>query len=286
MNIIRLTSKDIKQLKKYELHDSIENTESILYLYRKRELLKIFKSTDEDYRLNKNYILNRLFYLKEHINMPELIMPKELVKVSGKNTGFTMEFIKENTNLSLVFNSSKISIEDKLFFLKEIGKIIEKIEANEILRANSFQLGDIHEGNFIFDNKNNMVKAVDLDSSYVDGMNAPNSKFLTFNDKLWDFPNKYPLSSNDRHIPNYNTTILSYIYMLLNMITEEYVPNMSISNFCSHLNMLNDVGFNKELLDSIFAIYLPKENYFDLTLFDTINPKLILKYREIKNAKK
>ena len=286
MEIIRITSKDLKKLSKYKLHDSIENTESILYLYKKRELLKIFKSTDEDYRINKNYILNRLFYLQEHINMPELIMPKELVKVSGKNTGFTMEFIKENTNLSLIFKNPKISIEDKLFFLKEIGKIIEKIESNEVLKTNLFQLGDIHEGNFIFDNKNNMVKAVDLDSSYVDGMNAPNSKFLTFNDKLWDFPNKYPLDSNDRHIPNYNTTIISYIYMILNMITEEYVPNMTISDFCSNLNILNDVGLNKELLDSIFAIYLPKENYLDFELVETINPKLILKYREIKNAKK
>lgn len=35
MEIIRITSKDLKKLSKYELHDSIENTESILYLYKK-----------------------------------------------------------------------------------------------------------------------------------------------------------------------------------------------------------------------------------------------------------
>lgn len=286
MEIIRLSSKDIKSLNRYELHDDIENTESILYLYRKRELLKLFRCTDENYRINKNFILNRLFYLKNYVNMVELVMPNELVKVGGKTSGYTMDFIKENTNIGLILKSTEVSLEDKIFFLREIGKIIEKIELNDILKENSFHLGDIHEGNFIYDNKNNMVKSVDLDSAYIPGMSAPNSKFLTFNDKLWDFPSKYPLDEEDRHIPNYNTTILSYIYMLLNLVSDEYSPDMSISNFCTMLNMLKDIGFERELLDSIFTIYLPKDNYLDFELVDTITPKLIYKYREIKNVKK
>ena len=68
--------------------------------------------------------------------------------------------------------------------------------------------------------------------------------------------------------------------MILNLITDEYSPNMSISYFCKILNVLSDVGFEKELLDSIFNIYLPKDNYLDFNLINSINSKLSLKYRE------
>lgn len=280
MDIIRLNSKDIKKLNKYELHSHIENTESILYLYNhKKELLKLFKSNDKDYILNKSFIINKLFYIKDNVDMKELVMPNSLVKVSGLSIGYTMDFISQNTNLSLILNSEKVSIEDKIYFLKKIGKIIEKIELNDTLNKNGFHLGDIHDGNFIYDNKNNMIKGVDLDSAYVRGVVAPSSKYLTFNDKLWDFPKKYPLDENDRHIPNHNTTIISYIYMLLNFISGEYTPNISISRFCNILNDLSSVGFNKELLDAIYNIYLPKDNYLDFELIDTITPELVLKYK-------
>lgn len=286
MDIIRLSSKDIKNLSKYELHSNIENRESVLYLYGAYELLKLFKDTSDNYKMNKNYILNRLFYLKEYINIAELVMPKSLVKVGGNTGGYTMDFISSNTNVGLVMRSDEVSIEDKVFLLKCIGKILLKIENDNVLRQNDFYLGDIHEGNFIYDNKNNMVRVIDIDSAYVSGMNAPDSKFLTYNDKLWDFSRKYPLDENNRHIPNYNTTILSYIYMLLNLISGEYSPDMSISNFCNMLNDLKSIGFESELLDIIFTIYLPKDNYFDFDLIDSIDPKLIYKYREIKNVKK
>ena len=86
-----------------------------------------------------------------------------------------MEFIKNNTNLSLIFKSEKVSIEDKVFFLHTILRIIERIEKEEVL---------------------------------------------------------------------------------------------------------NSVGFNRELLDTIFNIYKKSDNYFDYNLVDTITPKLVLKYKE------
>ncbi len=286
MEIIRLTSKKIKNLKKYELHKDIENTESDLFLYRQNELLKIFKSPNYDYINNKMFVLNKLFYIKDNSDLFEIVWPNSLVKVSGRSNGYTMDFVKSNTNLSRILNSSDVSIEDKIYFLKVIGKILSKIEYDDTLSSVDFHLGDIHEGNFIYDNKTNSIKVVDIDSSYVKGSLAPTSKFLTFNDKLWDFPNKYPLDENDRHIPNHNTTILSFIYMLLNLITGEYSPDMSIKDFCNILNKLNDLGFNKALLDSIYNIYLPKDNMFDYYLLNTITTKLVLKYKEIYNRER
>ena len=68
-----------------------------------------------------------------------------------------MDFIKNNTNIGLILNDDKISFEDKLFLIKEIGKILRKIERNTTLQEINFHLGDIHEYNFIYDNKERMV---------------------------------------------------------------------------------------------------------------------------------
>lgn len=286
MDTLRITSKDLKKLSKYELHRDIDNSESRLYLFQKRELLKIFKSTDKDYLTNKLFILNRLLDIKPDINIPELVLPNELAKVSGIVKGYTMDFIEKNTNLGLLLKNPNISLEDKIYFIIKIGKVLNKIMLDKTLNEERFYLGDIHEGNFIYDNSNNLIKVVDIDSAYIPGMEAPNSKFLTLNDKLLTFNNKYPIDKNEKHIPNNNTTILSYIYILLNFLTEEYSPDMDKTNFCNNLTMLSQAGFNRELLDAIFNIYKTTDNYFDFEILKTIEPKLILKYREIKNAKK
>ena len=174
MEIIRFDRKDLRKLKTYEIHSDIYNTESYLYIY-KNMLLKLFASKDEDVLNNKLFVLNKLFYLKEYINIKEFVQPESLVKIGSINKGYTMEFIKNNTNLSLIFKSEKVSIEDKVFFLHTILRIIERIEKEEVL---------------------------------------------------------------------------------------------------------NSVGFNRELLDTIFNIYKKSDNYFDYNLVDTITPKLVLKYKE------
>lgn len=285
MEYIKLSEEELFSLKSYKLHKDIDNTESRLYLYNLNELLKIFKCNNEHFKTNKLYVINKLFYIKDHLNLKELVLPNKLVKINW-DFGYTMDFIENNTNLALILKNKNVSIEDKLYFIKQLGYLLDKIESNDILRKINFHLGDIHEGNFIYDNKNNIIRVVDLDSSYVDFVNAPNSKFLTFNDKLWSFPNKYPLDKNDRHIPNKNTTILSFVYILLNFLTGEYSPDIGSKVFLHTLNMLLDVGFNKELLDSICNIYTLNENYFNYELLNTVTPKLVYKFNEIKNVKK
>ena len=93
---------------------------------------------------------------------------------------------------------------------------------------------------------------------------------------------------NFRHIPNKNTTLISYIYMFLNTLTNEYVPDLSISRFCEILNMLNSVGVDNKLLDTFFNIYLPSDNYLDYELLDSISEDQYNKFKELqlKNVKK
>lgn len=115
MKIIKLNPNDINRLKQYEIHKSIKNQEANLYIYM-NYLFKLFKSNDQTQLDNKMYILNKLFYIKDYIDIKEIVWPNDLVKISKINRGYTMDFIKDNTNISLIFNSNKISIEDKLYF--------------------------------------------------------------------------------------------------------------------------------------------------------------------------
>lgn len=285
MEIIRLSEKDIKKLGKYKLDKEIDNTESTLYVYHDGLLLKLFNSTDEEYLENKMFVINRLFYLKDYTDIKEIVWPISLVKRKALGNGYTMEFIKDNSNLGQILKDPKVPFEDKITFLYGIGKILLKVKYDTALNNAEFHFGDIHEGNFIYDKRDHTIKTVDNDSSMLSGAKAPKSKFLTYNDKLWDFEYKYPLDENSRHIPNNNTTILSYIYMLLNLITGEYSPDMSIKEFCEVLNRLNKLGVNKELLDSIFNIYMPKDNYLDFELIKTVDSKVILKYRNLYSKK-
>ena len=284
MDIINLSCRGKYNLNKYELHKDIENSESVLYIYNNKELIKIINN--KDFLNYKLYVINKLCNLKNILDLEELVLPNSLVKHKREVIGYTMDFVKNNTNVGLILNNNKINFIDKKFILKEIANILKKIEDKKILRQLNFYLGDIHEYNFIYDNKEKHLKVIDIDSSYFEGAKAPISKFLTYNDKLWDFNIKYPIDNETKnYVPNKNTTVLSYIYILLNTITGEYIPNISVSEFCRILNMLNAVGINKELLDSIFNIYLPKDNFIDYELIDSITEKQYNKFKELQLRK-
>jgi len=291
MKILRLTDDDLRNLEKFELKEGIHNSESNIFIYNNNELLKLFKNTHDV--ISKFYVLNKLFFIKENINIEELVLPNKLVKVESEPAGYLMDYIKNNTNIGLILNKENISFNDKKFLLIEIANILKMIENNNVLNKVGFYLGDIHEYNFIYDNKENMIKAIDIDSAYVNGAEAPVSKFLTYNNKLWELEEKYPYTTDNlrylvKHIPNNNTTILSYIYILLNVLTGEYSPDFTIKEFCATLNMLDTCGVNKELLDSIFNIYLPNDNYLDYDLINSITEKQFNDFKslQLKNVKK
>lgn len=288
MKAIILKNSDFKKLKKYKLEKGIFHNESELYYYNSKEILKMFNRTDDENTTNKKVILNSLFSLKENISDERFVMPNATVRLNDISYGYIMNLITNNINLELLLKDNNVPISNKIEILKQVGKIIQYIEHSKEFADIGFHLGDIHDSNFIYDQNDGKVKAIDLDGAYVPSMIAPNSRFLTFNDKLWDdsFHEKYPLDENDRHIPNHNTSVISYVYMLLNNITGEYTPNLSIAAFCDELNLLADAGFKRELLDTFFNIYLPKNNHFDLELIDSITPQKVLKYKENKERSK
>lgn len=118
-----------------------------------------------------------------------------------------------------------------------------------------------------------MVKAVDMDSAYINDSSIPISTFLTSNKKLVNNPQKYPFDPvKNVPIPNHNTTILSFVYMLLNALSNNTSNGWSFDMFYNYLNYLQDLGCSKELLDAIENIYQRSpRNEFPSELLDLID---------------
>ena len=160
--------------------------------------------------------------------------------------------------------------------LKEIGYLLEKTMKIEGLQG-SFYLGDIHEGNFIYDIEKGMYRAVDLDSCKIGNNNPSSSQYLSLNRKLEDFPNKYPVFNMDPfisfYINNENTTVLSYIYMILNTMSKVKVHDLSVEEYYNYLQYLKDNGVPSELIDMFALIYTQSKNKIDIEALDGIPAK-------------
>lgn len=215
MKNLVISQKQFEKMDKYILDNSICSIEAQLFVWntkkdcdQQKKLLKKYHVTGQEYFKNKLYTINMLISNSEALQMPELVLPEQLLTIDDETVGYVMPFIENNINLGTLLNSDSINLLKKIQILKEIGKILNKTLHIQNLNINFF-LGDIHENNFIFDRDKKIFKAVDLDSCRIGRNDSSISRYLTFNDKLWDYPQKYPLNENDIHISNENTVILS-----------------------------------------------------------------------------
>ena len=201
--------------------------------------------------------------------MPELVTPTSLVSLDGEISGFAMPFIEDNTNLALLLNNPKVTLSQKIKLLKEILNILIKVQDSHELDGKFF-LGDIHEANFIWDITEQTVRAVDMDSSYFSGGFISVSKVTTFNYLLEGFPNKYILDDESgKFIPNKDITSVSFIYMLLNVLSGcNDSHHWSYNEFYNYLSFLEKKGLSKELLDIIANLYTAGN-------IDIYNPELL-----------
>ncbi len=281
VQITSLTERQLKKLPQLNISSKIINTEARLYIEnRKRnysqikELLKIFYNQSNEYLSDKVYVIGKLMALFEELEMPELVLPTSLVAINGKVSGYSMPWIEDNINLSLILNNPRVKVSEKLKYLKEILQILINLRSNPELR-DKFYLGDIHEANFIFDIDEQIVKVVDLDSCYFSGGPIPISKFTTYNDKLFDKPDKYVIDlGSDKVIPNDQTTSLSFLLMLLNSLSGEKAYRWNYEEYYQYISDLKRLGFPSNILNLFLDVYTNgKLDIFDPELLDGIDPE-------------
>ena len=263
MKVINITKRQLRKMLPLNLSRSIINKEGKLYIrdYKQKyghfqDLLKIYNNQSESYIADKVAVITKLIATFESLDMPELVTPTSLVSLDGEISGFAMPFIEVNTNLALLLNNPKVTLSQKIKLLKEILNILIKVQDSHELDGKFF-LGDIHEANFIWDITEQTVRAVDMDSSYFSGGFISVSKVTTFNYLLEGFPNKYILDDESgKFIPNKDITSVSFIYMLLNVLSGcNDSHHWSYNEFYNYLSFLEKKGLSKELLDIIANLY-------------------------------
>lgn len=162
-----ITTEQFSSLTPYHLNSSITSTECMLYLYNGMLLKKYhpYDIADCEFMKNKIITLSVLNKHKDEINIPELILPEQLISIDNILSGFTMRFISNNENLSQILQNEQIDTKRKLELLKSCGDIIQKV--HDVTCVDNFLLGDIHESNFIYNRNDDKMYAVDMDSCKI-----------------------------------------------------------------------------------------------------------------------
>lgn len=285
MKIINLSSKKFKELDKLSLSREVLNTEGILYNFNYRGQKKILK---ELYITNGYTFANKLYTLEMLDNNKEYLpssfcIPDYLCTVNGNVVGFTVPKL-DGVNLTTILKSKNINYKEQIYYLKKIGEILNQlyyIRKNTPLK--DIYINDLHDSNFIVDNKTQELKVIDLDSCKI-GSNKPfAARFLTPY-SLINGVSKYKinddLNSNGYILADSNTDLYCYSMVLLNYLYGTKYPNDGIENFYEYLNYLEAIGINKDLIKTFSKLVNNCNNENPLNYLDTLTEEQIFRARK------
>ena len=295
MQIITLTKKQFESLKKYKIKDNLFTAEGDFYILplsnkwkTVKKLLKKFHNTSGKNYDNKIKTIKSLIELKQIINVPELVLPENLVQIDNEVIGYTMELIP-SINLEEALLSNEIDVEKKIKYLSQIGIILEKMEyVRKYTELKEFYLNDVHENNFVVDLKSDSVRVVDVDSCKIsDNISCTiGSKYLQ-PDTLITHIDKYKQDENFVYgcsfIPTRDTDLYCYTIMILNFIYGGEIEKLTIEEYYDYLEYLLSIGTDRQIINIFKKITTnsPNENPYKL-----LNSLIPLYGRMHKNAYK
>ena len=279
MQIINMSKTKLNSLEPLILPKNVTSTECELFkypYYGKEKLLKKLHRTDGIIFANKLYTIEALNANKD--SMPSnFVLPESLVSINKKIEAFTMKYIK-GINLSVILNNPDITYEEKIHYLKSIGRILEQMQnIRKYTNLNNFYLGDIHEDNFLVKRDKQEIYIVDLDSCKIAGNKSFPGRYLT-NSSLIKYNNtKYQTLSQTDDLADYkideNTDIYCYIIMILNYLYDGRVDRLSLDKFYDFINYLEDIKVNIELIECFNKIVVGGNNINPCNYLDTLTPK-------------
>lgn len=284
MKVIEISKSKLNSLEKIILDENISNSEAFLYIYNLRankKVLKIFFISEGLYFNNKILTVNSLIDASEQLGKDQLVIPESFVLTDEKVVGFSMPFI-QGINLQTLLKDLNIPIPVKIKYLKEVLKIIEKVQKT-ILYNQPFHLSDICESNFILDTQLNIVRALDLDGCKIANNIASPVSYLFSNPNVKYLTHKYPTNQYGIHMPNQNSEYFCFILMVLNTIFCGQINTISIPDYYSYLQYLKDLDVSNEILDYFSNIYTSCPNNFSSELLDELvsNEKLVRAHHKV-----
>lgn len=291
MQIINMSKTKLNSLEPLILPKNVTSTECELFkypYYGKEKLLKKLHRTDGIIFANKLYTIEALNANKD--SMPSnFVLPESLVSINKKIEAFTMKYIK-GINLSVILNNPDITYEEKIHYLKSIGRILEQMQnIRKYTNLNNFYLGDIHEDNFLVERDKQEIYIVDLDSCKIAGNKSFPGRYLTNSSLIKYNSTKYQTLSQTDDLADYkideNTDIYCYIIMILNYLYDGRVDRLSLDKFYDFINYLEDIKVNIELIECFNKIVVGENNINPCNYLDTLTPKQVAGARRLYKKK-
>lgn len=291
MQIINMSKTKLNSLEPLILPKNVTSTECELFkypYYGKEKLLKKLHRTDGIIFANKLYTIEALNANKD--SMPSnFVLPESLVSINKKIEAFTMKYIK-GINLSVILNNPDITYEEKIHYLKSIGRILEQMQnIRKYTNLNNFYLGNIHEDNFLVERDKQEIYIVDLDSCKIAGNKSFPGRYLTNSSLIKYNSTKYQTLSQTDDLADYkideNTDIYCYIIMILNYLYDGRVDRLSLDKFYDFINYLEDIKVNIELIECFNKIVVGGNNINPCNYLDTLTPKQVAGARRLYKKK-
>ena len=292
MKIKNFSKREYNEFK--ELRVDTINTEALLFLIPSKDrwnksykLFKDFYINEGTTFSNKLATINTLHDYKEDINIDELVIPDELCSIDYNIQGYLMDFIRSN-NLSRVLLNNKITLEEKINYLKQIGNLLNKLKS---LRKNNelkdFYLCDLHEDNIVVD-CDGIIRVVDLDSCKIGGNLPSPSKYLVNLRRKSIINDKYKFDNycDDLIAPNEETDNYCYSIILLNFLYQDNICKLSLDEFYNYIDYLNSIGIDNNLINIFYNLYTNKSNENPVEYLDSLDNNCYKAMKKIYEYKK
>lgn len=254
MKVTTISKKKYKELHKLVLEDGICNSESIVYdinIRGERKILKELKEKEGEYYATKLYTVQMLDSSREYLPKG-LCIPDSLAVVKGETIGFTVPYV-EGINLATILNSTKVSVDEQIYYLRKIGQLLEQLRnVRKYTPLKDFYINDLHESNFIVNPNNRELTAIDLDSSKIGANGVYPSRYASPCSLAQHVPSKYIVNESGRCggflLPNDDSEIYCYVMTILNYLFGGNIFRLRLEDFYVYLNYLDKIGIDKELL--------------------------------------
>lgn len=254
------------------------NKESRILLFGSlfsRKILKKFYIDNGPKFEDKIIVINNLIKNRDKFDS-RFILPQELAFVDGRTVGYVMDFV-ESKNLETLLNSNSVSNFQKILLLKEVGLLLEQCKKlrQKYKELSQFYIGDLHEGNFIYNKKTDRLNIVDLDGCRLQSSNPCIVKYLDTSKEIKELTKKYPRINDSVYIPNENSDIYCYIMMILNYLYQGNVQELSKSEYLNYLDYIYNLGIKQSLVDIFSKVYQEGNNENPFYLLETINDFIV-----------
>lgn len=296
MNVITLSNRVFNNLEPLALSKSVLHTESTMLKFNrhgKPNVIKKLYYNDGEIFANKLYTLEMLSTNKDKIPRSFLI-PDSLISVSGVIRGFSCPFM-DGINFEDFLNDNKVSTEEKIYFLKKVGEILNQMKA---IRNHSplkdFFLCDLHSSNFIVNPYNKELGVCDLDSMKIGGNKSSHSRYLSEFALLNKVDGKYKNNAYNKDIAfvtaDENSDLYCYMMMILSFLYGSSAVNLfDLSKFYDYLNYLEYIGVNKDLVHEFATLVSNKDNSNPSYLLESLNRQQVCRanykvYEKVKNT--